>query len=117
VTDNNEKVHMHHKFCVIDGHILITGSFNWTNQAVKENQENVIILNDKELCMKYTAEYNKLWEQFKNNKVIPNLEAKEGFPGMYKEVCKEGVNCKYGSRKCWYQHPIGKICQVIITKG
>ena len=53
---------MHHKFCVIDGHILITGSFNWTDQAVKENQGNVIILYNKELCKKYTDEYNKLWE-------------------------------------------------------
>jgi hypothetical protein len=34
---------MHHKFCVIDGHTTITGSFNWTRKATT-NDENIIVL-------------------------------------------------------------------------
>ena len=34
---------MHHKFAIIDSNILINGSFNWTERAVSENCENVVI--------------------------------------------------------------------------
>ena len=43
-TDNNKIAHMHNKYCIIDSQILVTGSFNWTSQAVTTNQENLIIL-------------------------------------------------------------------------
>ena len=36
---------MHHKFAIIDGKNLITGSFNWTMQAAMGNYENVLITN------------------------------------------------------------------------
>lgn len=39
---------MHHKFCVIDGHITITGSFNWTKKATV-NQENILVSEDDTL--------------------------------------------------------------------
>jgi phosphatidylserine/phosphatidylglycerophosphate/cardiolipin synthase-like enzyme len=35
--DNNARFHMHNKFVVIDDQVLITGSFNWTCQAVTSN--------------------------------------------------------------------------------
>jgi cardiolipin hydrolase len=28
--DSDPHAHMHHKFCLIDDHIIINGSFNWT---------------------------------------------------------------------------------------
>lgn len=33
---------LHHKFCTIDREILITGSYNWSNNA-KKNDENILI--------------------------------------------------------------------------
>jgi phosphatidylserine/phosphatidylglycerophosphate/cardiolipin synthase-like enzyme len=42
--DKNVHAHMHNKYCLIDSQVLITGSFNWTSQAVTTNQENLIIL-------------------------------------------------------------------------
>src|SRR3990172_5732377 len=35
---------MHHKFCIIDGEILITGSYNCTHSADLYNDENILIL-------------------------------------------------------------------------
>lgn len=40
--DDNKRFHMHNKFALIDSIILVTGSFNWTSQAVTGNQENLI---------------------------------------------------------------------------
>jgi len=65
-TDDSERYHMHHKFAVIDEALLITGSFNWTTQAVKNNQENVIFFENKEVAMEYTKEFDKLWKNFKS---------------------------------------------------
>jgi cardiolipin hydrolase len=36
-SDSNRHAHMHNKFVVIDDEMLISGSFNWTMQAVKSN--------------------------------------------------------------------------------
>ncbi|KAJ8679201.1 hypothetical protein QAD02_014988 [Eretmocerus hayati] len=53
---------MHHKFVVIDGKVLITGSANWTGQAFFGNFENVIITNQKEIVRGYSQEFESLWE-------------------------------------------------------
>ena len=58
---------MHHKFCVIDGHILMNGSFNWTRAAVLGNQENVIITNASPLVTQFQQQFEKLWKQFGTN--------------------------------------------------
>jgi cardiolipin hydrolase len=63
-TDSNSHAHMHHKFAIIDNSVVITGSFNWTVQAVKNNQENILFYENKELANLYTQEYNRLWNLF-----------------------------------------------------
>lgn len=55
---------MHHKFAVLDKSLVITGSFNWTSQAVKFNQENIIFYENKELAEKYSDAYDNLWNEF-----------------------------------------------------
>jgi len=61
---DQSKANMHHKFCVVDGLILINGSFNWTKQAVEKNQENIIIVDDVVLIQAYNAEFELLWSAF-----------------------------------------------------
>lgn len=63
-TDNEVKFHMHHKFAVLDNSVVVTGSFNWTVQAVKNNQENILFFECKEIAQQYTEEYNRLWNSF-----------------------------------------------------
>jgi phosphatidylserine/phosphatidylglycerophosphate/cardiolipin synthase-like enzyme len=58
------RFHMHHKFAVIDNSLLITGSFNWTVQAVKFNQENILFYENPSLANIYTEEFNRVWNQF-----------------------------------------------------
>ena len=40
---------MHHKFCVIDNEIVVTGSYNWTYYAETRNIENILISDQKEI--------------------------------------------------------------------
>jgi hypothetical protein len=50
---------MHNKFCIIDFNTVITGSFNWTNQA-KRNEENIVIIRDEITTQKYLVEFDNL---------------------------------------------------------
>lgn len=67
--DSEEKYHMHNKFMIVDRLYLVTGSFNWTFQAGKSNQENVVVLDGKYYIDKYVSEFEKLWGQFNDNEL------------------------------------------------
>lgn len=47
----------HNKVMVIDGQTVITGSFNFTNAAEEHNAENLLVIRDKALAEKYTANW------------------------------------------------------------
>ncbi|MDR2962201.1 MAG: phospholipase D-like domain-containing protein [Bacteroidales bacterium] len=51
---------MHDKFCVIDNQIVITGSYNWTNNAEFRNDENITIEKDPDQATKYSEEFREL---------------------------------------------------------
>jgi phosphatidylserine/phosphatidylglycerophosphate/cardiolipin synthase-like enzyme len=54
----------HHKFMIIDGTTLQTGSFNYTAAAAKANAENVLVLhNAKPLAERYAQEWRRLWNE------------------------------------------------------
>jgi len=54
---------MHNKFCVIDNQTLITGSYNYTNNAHRNNKENVIICHTAEAVNDAILSFNELFEQ------------------------------------------------------
>lgn len=37
---------MHRKYCIIDNHVTISGSYNWTDNASEHNDENIEIIQD-----------------------------------------------------------------------
>jgi phosphatidylserine/phosphatidylglycerophosphate/cardiolipin synthase-like enzyme len=41
---------LHHKFAVIDGRYVVTGSYNWTESAERRNRENLVILDCPEVA-------------------------------------------------------------------
>ncbi len=51
---------MHNKFCVIDNQVVITGSYNWSDNAEFKNDENVTVENDPKQASKYSVEYRRL---------------------------------------------------------
>jgi phosphatidylserine/phosphatidylglycerophosphate/cardiolipin synthase-like enzyme len=51
---------MHNKFCVIDNQIVITGSYNWTNNAEFRNDENITIERDPAQATTYSEEFRRL---------------------------------------------------------
>lgn len=53
--------HMHHKFAVIDGKLLINGSFNWTMSAQSRNFENVVISNNPKMVKSFQRLFEDLW--------------------------------------------------------
>jgi len=55
---------MHNKFAVIDDEIVITGSYNWTASAGERNNENLLVIDDKNIIKEYQNQFNNLW----NNK-------------------------------------------------
>lgn len=54
---------MHHKFAVIDDEITITGSYNWSQSAEVRNDENLLIIDSKDLAKQYSNEFYQLWEE------------------------------------------------------
>jgi phosphatidylserine/phosphatidylglycerophosphate/cardiolipin synthase-like enzyme len=56
---------VHHKFAVIDVEgddpVVIVGSYNWTEAGAYDNDENTLILHDRELAWAYYAEWQRLW--------------------------------------------------------
>jgi phosphatidylserine/phosphatidylglycerophosphate/cardiolipin synthase-like enzyme len=53
---------LHHKVIIIDEQIVITGSYNFTNSAEQSNDENLVIIADKELAAQYLDEFDRIWE-------------------------------------------------------
>ena len=80
---DNAIYHMHHKFAVIDNSVVIMGSFNWTGQAVKYNQENIFFYEDKNIANQYATEFERLWNSFTT--VIDQKEAQKAVEEEEKE--------------------------------
>jgi len=53
---------MHNKFAVIDSKIVITGSYNWTASASIRNDENLLVIDDEEVILRFRKQFENLWE-------------------------------------------------------
>lgn len=67
VRHDNEPTHMHHKFAILDGRVLLNGSFNWTRQAVLGNQENLMIMDTPVLVADFQKHFELLWTKYQYN--------------------------------------------------
>ncbi len=72
LADNGVRIHffdpamglMHHKFCIIDERMLITGSYNWTYSAANRNQESIVIIEDESQSLElFSQEFRQMKAQ------------------------------------------------------
>ncbi|MFA6462331.1 MAG: phospholipase D-like domain-containing protein [Candidatus Woesearchaeota archaeon] len=56
---------MHHKVFIIDNSTVITGSFNPTGGGDTRNDENILIIHDREIAFKFLKEFEKVWVEGK----------------------------------------------------
>ena len=54
--------HAHDKVMVVDGGVVITGSFNFSVKAEESNAENLVIIRGEQVAGKYAANWNTHWE-------------------------------------------------------
>ena len=52
---------LHHKFAIVDDHIVITGSQNWSPSANTKNDETVIIIHNATVASHFQQEFDRLY--------------------------------------------------------
>ncbi len=53
---------MHDKIIIIDGSIVVTGSYNFTAAAENRNDENILVIHSKEIAEFYTSEFTRIFD-------------------------------------------------------
>ena len=54
---------MHHKVIILDEETVILGSFNFSRSADERNDENVLVIHDREIASQYRAEFRKIYRE------------------------------------------------------
>ncbi|XP_067859083.1 mitochondrial cardiolipin hydrolase isoform X1 [Heptranchias perlo] len=64
VRHDQDTNYMHHKFALVDGSVLVTGSLNWSAQGIYGNKENVIIIKNTDIVKAFVEEFERLWNEY-----------------------------------------------------
>ena len=59
--DGNPRL-MHHKVIIIDQQVVITGSYNFSNNAEHNNDENTLIIHNQDIAAQYLAEFQQVFQ-------------------------------------------------------
>lgn len=60
--DGNPDV-LHHKVFIIDSDIVVMGSFNFSDSAMNDNDENMLIITSPDLATIYLEEFDRRWSE------------------------------------------------------
>ena len=63
VLGGKEKGSMNHRFAILDGLKVITGSYDWSGALERWNYENILIVTDSEVAASYQREFDRLWRE------------------------------------------------------
>lgn len=63
---------MHNKYCIIDKKIVVTGSYNWTYNAENKNSENIIVIADEQISIKFAEDFDKLIKGYNEIYIVKN---------------------------------------------
>ncbi|MBU6229545.1 MAG: competence protein ComE [Cyanobacteria bacterium REEB459] len=64
---------LHHKFAVLDGEWVITGSQNWSQAANYSNDENLLVIHSSRVAAHYQREFDRLYSQARLG-ITPDLQ-------------------------------------------
>lgn len=59
--DGNPRL-MHHKVIIIDKQVVITGSYNFSNNAERNNDENTLIIHNRDIAAQYMIEFQQVYD-------------------------------------------------------
>lgn len=54
---------MHHKLIIIDGEIVVTGSYNFSLSAESRNDENTLVIHNAEIAARFLVEFERVYAQ------------------------------------------------------
>ncbi len=54
---------MHNKVMIIDGIIVLTGSFNYSERGEERNNENLLVINSTTVATTYGQEFTEIWDE------------------------------------------------------
>lgn len=59
----NQEGIMHHKYVLVDGHTLETGSYNYSYAAEQRNKENQVYIYDTAVINAFAREFDQMWAE------------------------------------------------------
>lgn len=105
ISKKRENANMHNKFAVIDGKVVITGSYNWTRNAEELNDENIVFIKDeKEVAKKFEEYFLKKFKEGTSSDIIGKY-----INGNDKKEVRKYIG-KYG-------YVVGKVYKYNISKN
>lgn len=63
VRQDGNRYNLHHKVFIVDRAVVVTGSYNFSNNAENNNDENVLILHQPDIAAAYFAEWERVWAE------------------------------------------------------
>ncbi len=96
---------LHHKTMIVDydqnDAFVVTGSFNWSDNANDNNNENILIIHSKAIAAKYKAEWDQRWNEGTDVPTVP-----PGDDANYQDVVVSEVMWM-GSQKTYFESDNG----------
>ncbi len=84
---------MHHKFGVVDGLTVITGSHNWSKAANSNNDENTLIFTSPVIAAHYEREFDRMYKRSflgPSKKLLEKIQTTSSrCPNVVQKVAKE----------------------------
>ncbi|SMF26552.1 phospholipase D-like domain-containing protein [Pseudobacteriovorax antillogorgiicola] len=85
---------MHHKYLIVDNQTVVTGSFNFSDNAEHNTMENIIIFERKrypEMVDDFTENFAFMWDRnrAKLSEVRAQIETQESFPIVFEDMALE----------------------------
>jgi len=61
VRNDTNPAFMHHKVAIIDGCIVLVGSFNWSDIAEDDNNEDLLVIRSSNVASAFEQEFQRIW--------------------------------------------------------